>query len=293
MAAGGEHAAAAGTTKRMPPRKRIPRCFRRSIRQRSAASCSGSRSRSVRSTCVMSRVALPRIGSILETRRARIEGDLKEAERLRQETEKAAAAYEAALAEARKNAHGIAEETRASIKADIDNRRADVEAELGKRVTDAEARIPATKDAALANVDDIAAETAQALVAQISGTVTAEEARDAVAAVSKELSADVELWIRRHHRRDHLGHHRAGHLHRDCHVFRHPQDHRQDARRADQEDRVRSERSRSAPRRSQGPARRLCPSSRRSREGSAEHRRRRARRGFPAHGRGQGLRSRR
>jgi F-type H+-transporting ATPase subunit b len=135
---------------------------------------------------LMSRVALPRIGSILETRRTRIEGDLKEAERLRQETEKAAAAYEAALAEARKNAHGIAEETRAGIKADIDGRRADVEANLAKRVSEAEARIQADKDAALANVGSIAAETAQALVAKISGNVTAAEAKAAVAAVSKE-----------------------------------------------------------------------------------------------------------
>jgi F-type H+-transporting ATPase subunit b len=135
---------------------------------------------------VMSRVALPRIGSILETRRTRIEGDLKEAERLRQETEKAAAAYEAALAEARKNAHAIAEETRTSIKQDIDNRRSAVEADLSKRVSDAEARIKATKDAALANVGEIAAETAQALVAQIADAVTVEQARDAVAAVSKE-----------------------------------------------------------------------------------------------------------
>lgn len=135
---------------------------------------------------LMSRVALPRIGSILETRRTRIEGDLKEAERLRQETEKAAAAYEAALAEARKNAHGIAEETRAGIKADIDGRRADVEATLARRVSEAEARIQADKDAALANVGSIAAETAQALVAKISGNVTAAEAKAAVAAVSKE-----------------------------------------------------------------------------------------------------------
>jgi F-type H+-transporting ATPase subunit b len=135
---------------------------------------------------LMSRVALPRIGSILETRRTRIEGDLKEAERLRQETEKAAAAYEAALAEARKNAHGIAEETRAGIKADIDGRRADVEAGLSKRVAEAEARIQSDKNAALANVGSIAAETAQALVAKISGTVTAAEARAAVAAVTKE-----------------------------------------------------------------------------------------------------------
>ncbi len=135
---------------------------------------------------IMSRVALPRIGSILDTRRTRIEGDLREAERLRQETEKAAAAYEAALAEARKNAHAIAEETRAGIKADIEGRRADVEASLAKRVAEAESRINAEKSKALTNVGSIAAETAQALVAKISGSVTAAEAKAAVAAVSKE-----------------------------------------------------------------------------------------------------------
>src|SRR5690349_15666826 len=43
---------------------------------------------------LMSRVALPQIGSILDKRRARIEGDLKEAERLKGETDKAIAAYE-------------------------------------------------------------------------------------------------------------------------------------------------------------------------------------------------------
>lgn len=135
---------------------------------------------------IMSRVALPRIGSILETRRTRIEGDLREAERLRQETEKAAAAYEEALAEARRNAGVIAEETRASIKADIDGRRADVEAGLASRMAEAEARITADKNAVLANVDGIAAETAQALVAQLTGSVTPEQAQAAVAAVSKE-----------------------------------------------------------------------------------------------------------
>ena len=134
---------------------------------------------------LMSRVALPQIGSILETRRTRIEGDLQEAERLRKETEKAAAAYEAALAEARRNAQAIAEETRASIKQDIDNRRADVEAALNARVAEAEARIAATKTEALGNVTEIAADTAQALVARIAGGATADAARAAVAAVNR------------------------------------------------------------------------------------------------------------
>lgn len=135
---------------------------------------------------VMSRVALPRIGGILETRRTRIEGDLKEAERLRIETDRALAAYEDALAEARKNAHAIAEETRSSIKADIDNKRKSVEADLAQRVAEAEARIQQTKTAALGNVDAIAAETAQELVAKLAGKVTAQQARSAVALVVKE-----------------------------------------------------------------------------------------------------------
>ncbi|HEY9010950.1 MAG TPA: ATP F0F1 synthase subunit B [Devosia sp.] len=138
---------------------------------------------------VMSRAALPRIGSILESRRVRIEGDLKEAERLRLETERAAQAYEQALADARANAHKIAEETRASIKADIDGKRATVEADLGKRVSDAEARIAATKAAALGNVDTIAADTAAALVERLSGKVTAAQAKSAVAAVTKEMAS--------------------------------------------------------------------------------------------------------
>jgi len=138
---------------------------------------------------VMSRMALPRIGSILESRRVRIEGDLKEAERLRQETERAAAAYEQALADARANAHKIAEETRASIKADIDGKRADVEADLAKRVAAAEANIATSKTAALANVDSIAADTAAALVERLSGKVTAAQARSAVAAVTKEMAS--------------------------------------------------------------------------------------------------------
>ncbi|MHB1103525.1 MAG: F0F1 ATP synthase subunit B [Devosia sp.] len=134
---------------------------------------------------VMSHVALPRIGGILETRRTRIEGDLKEAERLRLETDRALAAYETALAEARRNAHAIAEETRSSIKADIGNKRESVEADLAARVAEAEARIQETKTAALGNVDAIAAETAQELVAKLAGKVTAQQARSAVAQIVK------------------------------------------------------------------------------------------------------------
>jgi F-type H+-transporting ATPase subunit b len=135
---------------------------------------------------IMSRVALPRIGEILEVRRDRIEGDLAEADRLRQKTDQAIASYEAALADARAKAHGIAEATREEIKSDLATKRSKVESELAKKVSAAEVRIEETKVEALGHVDEIAADTAQALVAQLVGKVPIKAARDAVAKVSKE-----------------------------------------------------------------------------------------------------------
>ena len=49
---------------------------------------------------LMKRVALPKIGSVIEMRQGRIAGDLGEADKLRRETQEAIAAYEQALAEA-------------------------------------------------------------------------------------------------------------------------------------------------------------------------------------------------
>ena len=134
---------------------------------------------------LMSRVAIPQIGSIIDKRKARIEGDLKEAERLRGETDKAVAAYEQALADARANAHAIAEETRASIKADLDGKRKAVEDDLSKKVAAAEARITENKNAALTRVNEIAAETATALVTQLTGEANAAAVTAAVAEVVK------------------------------------------------------------------------------------------------------------
>jgi F-type H+-transporting ATPase subunit b len=134
---------------------------------------------------VMSRAALPQISGIIDRRRSRIDGDLREAERLKGETDKAIAAYEAALAEARKNAHGIAEETRTSIKADIDAKRRAVEDDLGKKVAEAEARIAANKNEALARVGEIATDTAAALVARLPGEADPADVRKAVNDVVK------------------------------------------------------------------------------------------------------------
>ena len=90
---------------------------------------------------LMSRVALPRITAILENRGERIAGDLAAAGRMKDETAAAIAAYEQALAEARKNAHAIAQSARDEAKAEIDADRAKTEAGLQTKLDAAEARI--------------------------------------------------------------------------------------------------------------------------------------------------------
>lgn len=135
---------------------------------------------------VMSRVALPRIGGILANRKAMIDADLAAADASRQKTDAAIAAYEAALAAAKSKAQGIANESREAIQADLAAKRSAVEAELTAKVTAAEARISGTKTEALTHVDEIATETAQTVVSQLVGDVSADSVRAAVAKASKE-----------------------------------------------------------------------------------------------------------
>jgi len=134
---------------------------------------------------LMSRVALPRIGEILEVRRDRIEGDLAEADRLRQQTDQAIEAYERDLAEARQKAHTIAAKTRDEISAKLDTQRAEVEAGLSAKIAEAEARIERGKEAAMAHVSQIAAETASLLVDRLVGSVPQKAITDAVASAVK------------------------------------------------------------------------------------------------------------
>jgi F-type H+-transporting ATPase subunit b len=71
------------------------------------------------------------------------------------------------------------------VKAELDQSRGKVEEELAEKMAAAEVRIQQTKSEALENVDDIAAETAMALVSQIGTKVSEKDARAAVDRVVK------------------------------------------------------------------------------------------------------------
>lgn len=134
---------------------------------------------------LMSKVVLPRIGGILEARSEKIARDLEEANRLKAESEAAGAAYEKSLAEARQKAQVIASETRSALNASVDAKRHEAEAALSAKISAAEATIAGIKAKALAEVDGIAIDTAEALVSTLAGeSVGRDEVAAAVAAVA-------------------------------------------------------------------------------------------------------------
>ncbi len=137
---------------------------------------------------VMSKVLVPRLAGIIEGRRDRIALDLDAAERMRADADAAQAAYEQDLAEARERSHKIAQEARDAARAEADAERKRNEAALDQRLDEAQARIGEIKAKALADVDAIAEETAEAIVSTLAGlSVSREEIAGAVnAAGTKE-----------------------------------------------------------------------------------------------------------
>jgi F-type H+-transporting ATPase subunit b len=136
---------------------------------------------------IMSRLALPRVASILEVRGDRIASDLAEAQRLKTETEQAITSYETSLAEARANAQKIAGETRDKVQAETDAKRKTLDAELAERLAKAEKQIAETKTKALSNVRSIAVGAAEVIVAQLLGEKP--DAADVEAAVDQSLKS--------------------------------------------------------------------------------------------------------
>jgi F-type H+-transporting ATPase subunit b len=136
---------------------------------------------------LMKRVALPKIGSVIEMRQGRIAGDLEAADKLRRETQEAIAAYEQALAEAKARAHGIAQDARNKLNDEVAAERAELEQELARKSAEAEARILAAKNSALKDVNEVASETAAEIVQRLIGIAPAKpEVGAAVAAARKE-----------------------------------------------------------------------------------------------------------
>jgi F-type H+-transporting ATPase subunit b len=120
---------------------------------------------------IVSRIALPRVGSVLDQRQNTIDGDLSEAHKLKDASDGALKAYENALAEARSRAQAISAETRDKLNAEAEAKRKTLEDQLSVKLAEAEKTIAMTRESAMSNVRGIAAEAAAAIVQRLTGVL--------------------------------------------------------------------------------------------------------------------------
>jgi F-type H+-transporting ATPase subunit b len=118
---------------------------------------------------IVSKFALPRVGGTIDARQKKIDGDLAEAQKLKDESDSALKAYESELAAARSRAQAIGAETRERLNAASDAERKTLEERLSQKLADAEKTIASTRAAAMTNVRGIATDAAAAIVQRLTG----------------------------------------------------------------------------------------------------------------------------
>ena len=129
---------------------------------------------------LMAFVALPRLGSVIENRRQRIEGDLDAARAAMQSAEAAIAAQREATQTARAEAQAAVNAAMQAAQQEMDAKAEALNAALVKQVADAEARIDQGRKAALGAVQQVASDTVGALLAKLGASADAGKVQAAV-----------------------------------------------------------------------------------------------------------------
>jgi F-type H+-transporting ATPase subunit b len=131
-------------------------------------------------------VALPKLGSVIENRRQRIESDLEAARAAMQSAEAAIAAQREATQSARTEAQAAVNAAMQAAQQEMDAKAEALNAALAKQVAEAEARIDQGRKSALGAVRQVASETVEALLSKLG---TSADAGKVQAAVQREAAA--------------------------------------------------------------------------------------------------------
>ena len=118
---------------------------------------------------LMSNVALPRIGDVLEERQNKIDDNLAKAEELKAQGEAACATYEKSLADARSNAQMAIREVKDSAATEAATRQSALNEKLQAQISSSEQAITKARDEALLGIKDIATDVASSVVEKLIG----------------------------------------------------------------------------------------------------------------------------
>ena len=135
---------------------------------------------------VLANIALPRVASVLEERRSRIEGDLEAARLAKSEADAAMSAHQAAMTKARAESQAAISDATLAVQAEAAVRNEALNARLNEQIEAAEARINTARDAAMGALREVATDTANALVTRLTGL---KNEAAVGAAVQRELAA--------------------------------------------------------------------------------------------------------
>lgn len=129
---------------------------------------------------ILSKIALPRIASVLADRQGTITNDLAAAEELKLKAQEAEEAYNQALADARAEAGKIIAEAKAEIQADLDAATAKADAEIAAKAAESEAKIAEIRKGAMESITEVATEAAQEIVSALGQSADAAAVSNAV-----------------------------------------------------------------------------------------------------------------
>lgn len=135
---------------------------------------------------VMARIALPRIASVLDERDRQVETNVERAEKLKAEAEEALATYQQTMAEARAKAQAELRKAAEAVAAETQARESELGAKVAKQSEAAERSIATAKQAAMTDIQKVAAELAGAMAAKLAGIQPGTTAEAAVADVMRE-----------------------------------------------------------------------------------------------------------
>ena len=113
---------------------------------------------------ILSRVALPRIATVLSERYGAIQRDLDKAEEMKRSAVEAENTYNKALADARAKANDIVNEAKVEMQKDLDKAIAKADLEIAAKAAESEKAISAIKDSAIQSVEEVANATANNIV---------------------------------------------------------------------------------------------------------------------------------
>jgi len=118
---------------------------------------------------LMAKVALPKIGEVLEERQNKIDDNLAKAEELKSQSDAAAQAYETSLSDARAKAHDAIREVKDKAYAEAAVRQSELNADLQTKIASAEQAINKARDAAMSGITDVATDVAASAVEKLIG----------------------------------------------------------------------------------------------------------------------------